>query len=518
MTCLIRNLGVVHAQLLWNWKNSLWLASIQQERLETEAFQFASDHDLSLRSEYESVCALSSALLMPHLVAALQLVLAKEFPPWQCLWALRHANAAASRLAVWAFRKVEDHGESIAGMMIGGVCFDLKHCLLVRLTYKKTELEEDMRARPSPQKPKILKHTQDHARRHSRMEAEGVKRPQSSRRPSRRASADRRASTQGSSATEEETLAPVLTNPGGEEGFTDPIPGILSEELGPGSTTTGMAILRGWAFALYGWPCPCFEGPEKAERAGLEPYMIDLPLEEQDMETLAAQKQETGKAALHRKPLFLRSLGIRGALVHDKVIVRSFLIPQIRDMMDKIHFYRGNILELAHGFANYMGPLGVTCVESLVSRAQATEFKFKVGLATAWTFESMAKEGIYIAGEGFAKAFQELRKVLGWIDGGRANVMPAVLVFEAHRVEVSVPIFFASPVQPEGQDMQSLVTVVTKVVLSDYENFVRGELQREVSPIDLTLKFRYSPEVRMLPKGTRIRVLRQDKLNRCRIT
>ncbi|CAK9009081.1 unnamed protein product [Durusdinium trenchii] len=577
----------------WAWDLQIGALEAIEERLETEAFQFASDHDLSLRSEYESVCALSSALLMPHLVAALQLVLAKEFPPWQCLWALRHANAAASRLvkilqafvetktvhsittalsvpvpapnagrrhsvqeeAVWAFRKVEDHGESIAGMMIGGVCFDLKHCLLVRLTYKKTELEEDMRARPSPQKPKILKHTQERAqaRRHSRMEAEGVKRPQSSRRPSRRASADRRASTQGSSATEEETLAPVLTNPGGEEGFTDPIPGILSEELGPGSTTTGMAILRGWAFALYGWPCPCFEGPEKAERAGLEPYMIDLPLEEQDMETLAAQKQETGKAALHRKPLFLRAFkSVLDALPRDPPghLLRRNVVPQIRDMMDKIHFYRGNILELAHGFANYMGPLGVTCVESLVSRAQATEFKFKVGLATvkataalvrakesvelfrpsdltalldsedwvrnnlrmAWTFESMAKEGIYIAGEGFAKAFQELRKVLGWIDGGRANVMPAVLVFEAHRVEVSVPIFFASPVQPEGQDMQSLVTVVTKVVLSDYENFVRGELQREVSPIDLTLKFRYSPEVRMLPKGTRIRVLRQEDL------
>ena len=29
----------------------------------------------------------------------------------------------------------------------------------------------------------------------------------------------------------------------------------------------------------------------RLKRAGLEPYMIDLPLEEQDMETLAAQKQ-----------------------------------------------------------------------------------------------------------------------------------------------------------------------------------------------------------------------------------
>ena len=38
----------------------------------------ASDSDPSLRSDYEPVCALSSALLVPQLVAALQLILTKD--------------------------------------------------------------------------------------------------------------------------------------------------------------------------------------------------------------------------------------------------------------------------------------------------------------------------------------------------------------------------------------------------------------------------------------------------------
>lgn len=37
----------------------------------------ASDHDASLRSEYEAICAFSSALLVPHVTAAVQLALCK---------------------------------------------------------------------------------------------------------------------------------------------------------------------------------------------------------------------------------------------------------------------------------------------------------------------------------------------------------------------------------------------------------------------------------------------------------
>ena len=40
----------------------------------------ASDHDASLRSEYEAICAFSSALLVPHVTAAVQLALCKVRP------------------------------------------------------------------------------------------------------------------------------------------------------------------------------------------------------------------------------------------------------------------------------------------------------------------------------------------------------------------------------------------------------------------------------------------------------
>lgn len=47
----------------------------------------ASDSDPSLRSEYEPVCALSSALLVPQLVAALQLILTKDtYQAWWTCW------------------------------------------------------------------------------------------------------------------------------------------------------------------------------------------------------------------------------------------------------------------------------------------------------------------------------------------------------------------------------------------------------------------------------------------------
>jgi len=219
-------------------------------------------------------------------------------------------------------------------------------------------------------------------------------------------------------------------------------------------------------------------------------------------------------------------------------------------MMDKSFCYRGNILELVYGSASNMRPLGVALVSNISAHPQAQEFKVKVGITTAkgnaalvrakesvelmrpselialldsedwfknnlkmaWQFESNAKEGVYIAGEGFLKAFQELRKVVGWIDGGRANVMPAMLLYECHRVEVVVPQFFTSPAQAPDQDPHSLITVATKLTLCDYENFVKGEARREMSTVDLTLKFRYSPEVRVLTKGTRLRLLRQDQV------
>lgn len=48
------------------------------------AWSEASDSDPSLRSEYEPVCALSSALLVPQLVAALQLILTKDISKGGC--------------------------------------------------------------------------------------------------------------------------------------------------------------------------------------------------------------------------------------------------------------------------------------------------------------------------------------------------------------------------------------------------------------------------------------------------
>ncbi|CAJ1356269.1 unnamed protein product [Effrenium voratum] len=82
----------------WAWDLQVAVLEAIEDRMEAEAFQFASDHDPSLRSEYEAVCALSTALLLPHLAAALDLVFSQAFPPWQCLWALRHAVAASTRL------------------------------------------------------------------------------------------------------------------------------------------------------------------------------------------------------------------------------------------------------------------------------------------------------------------------------------------------------------------------------------------------------------------------------------
>ena len=41
-------------------------------------FTKASDTDPSLRSEYEGVCAFSCAMLVPQLLAALQLIFTKE--------------------------------------------------------------------------------------------------------------------------------------------------------------------------------------------------------------------------------------------------------------------------------------------------------------------------------------------------------------------------------------------------------------------------------------------------------
>lgn len=577
----------------WAWDLQIAVLEAVEERLAEEQFQFASDTDPSLRSEYEGVCAFSCAMLVPQLLAALQLIFTKDFPPWQCLWALRHAHAVCFRLvrilqayvetktlqsmmealsvpvpegaaagrgrkksvedAGWAFRKVEDHSESIAGLMLGGVCFDLKHCLLVRLTYKKAELGEELRPKTPSAKPKILKSTQEKAqqRRASRMGFDGAKRPQSSRRRSSVGSS--RLNTTTSGIDSKEPPPAVFSNPGGEMGFTDPLPGIVAEELLPGASTTGMAILRGLAFALYGWPCPGFEGPEPRERDHLEPYLIELP-ESADGETHdSLQKQDAGKLALQRKPVCLR--GVKSVL--DTLpsnppgqLLRRIAVPQLRGMMDKNCYYRGNILEVAYGMANSMGPLGVTLVQSVSAHKQAEEFKLKVGISQikanaalvrakesvelmrpsdltalldsedwfknnmrmAWSFESNAKEGVYIAGEGPLKAFQELRKVVGWIDGGRANVMPAMLVYDAHRVEVSVPSFFTSPAQSTEQDPRSLITVVTKLVLFDYENFLKSDARREAATVDLTLKFRYSPEVRVLSKGTRIRLLRQDQI------
>eukprot|EP00434_Breviolum_minutum_P040372 symbB.v1.2.035871.t1/scaffold4932.1/size32722/1 len=181
----------------WAWDLQIAVLESVEERLAEEAFQFASDSDPSLRSEYEPVCALSSALLVPQLVNHCNAC--QDFPPWQCLWALRHAHAVCHRLVRilqayletktvhsmmtalacpvpeapdggrkgskrrsvedlgWAFRKVEEPTDTIAGLMLGGVLFDLKHCLLVRLTYRKADLEDELRPKTAGGKPKILK-------------------------------------------------------------------------------------------------------------------------------------------------------------------------------------------------------------------------------------------------------------------------------------------------------------------------------------------------------------------------
>lgn len=44
----------------------------------------------------------------------------------------------------------------------------------------------------------------------------------------------------------------------------------------------------------------------------------------------------------------------------------------------------------------------------------------RIHLRMAWSLESAAKEGVYLAGEGSVKAFQELRKVVGWLDSAVA--------------------------------------------------------------------------------------------------
>ena len=45
----------------------------------------------------------------------------------------------------------------------------------------------------------------------------------------------------------------------------------------------------------------------------------------------------------------------------------------------------------------------------------------RIHLRMAWALESEAKEGVYLAGEGSVKAFQELRKVVGWLDSAKAT-------------------------------------------------------------------------------------------------
>eukprot|EP00439_Symbiodinium_sp_Y106_P050502 s1434_g6.t1 len=75
--------------------------------------------------------------------------------------------------------------------------------------------------------------------------------------------------------------------------------------------------------------------------------------------------------------------------------------------------------------------------------------------------------------------------------------------------EVYTQPFFASPAQPVNQDPRSLVSVTTKLVLTDFENSVRSAERREVATIDVTLRFRYSSELRMLPRGARLRLTDQ---------
>ncbi|CAJ1454110.1 unnamed protein product [Effrenium voratum] len=427
-------------------------------------------------------------------------------------------------------------------MNLGGVYFDLKHCLLVRLTYRKGDADDELIKPRTPQTARLKLKSQDKPRRTSRLEPESAgthRRPQSGL--GRQTSRSSRISTSSAIESKAESIQLSYANPGGEHGFTDPLPGMITEELVPGASSTGMAVLQGKAFPLYGWPCPCFEGPDKKEKEQLEPYVVetnDADVEDQD-----------GKPAQH-KPVSMRAAPLWLGTLPDHVpsyILRRTVAPQLQGVMDKTHFYRGNILELSHGSAYFMGPMGVTVAQTAAVQKQAAEFKLKIGIASvkghaalvrvkesveinksndltklldsedwvrvhlrmSWSFESNNKDGVYVGGDGPVKAFQELRKVAGWIDGGRAFVLPAFLIYEAHRVEAWVSPFFTSPVQTDVDPTASL-KVVTKIVLTDFENLIRGDASRNVATVDVTLFFRCSEEVRIFPRGARLRLLSQE--------
>ena len=88
-------------------------------------------------------------------------------------------------------------------------------------------------------------------------------------------------------------------------------------------------------------------------------------------------------------------------------LLRRIAPQQLRAMMDRSSYLRGNILELADASANYMGPIGVTLVQSVGHKqarkkrskrsesSEVTEFKFKIGIAAV----KAKLEGIRTAGD-----------------------------------------------------------------------------------------------------------------------
>ncbi|CAE7465057.1 unnamed protein product, partial [Symbiodinium sp. CCMP2456] len=125
-----------------------------------------------------------------------------------------------------------------------------------------------------------------------------------------------------------------------------------------------MVVLRGQAFALWGWPCSCFEGPDHKERQHIEPYEIDLQDENPGPED----------GIILSKPRFIRSsasaLDALGPLPAGKAL-RRVVAEQLQKLMDNTtYFYRGNILELAYGSAHHVVPLGVTVLNNVSSHKQ----------------------------------------------------------------------------------------------------------------------------------------------------